>query len=138
MFKLLNNEKFSIFFSSLMLIIFGASYYIDAFYPNDTYWFQRSGALIVLAAVQLQYSKISSLWEKAGHYMAIPSSELDPETPEHVKRIGGMTSIEKTTLDLSVQNHEMITNKSYKDTIAVLMIILGTVVWAYGDIPFRT
>ena len=137
MFKLLKNEKYLIFFSSLMVTIFGVSFYIDVFYINEIFWFQRSGALIVLAGVGLQYSKITSLWKKAGFFMVIPSSELDPDSPEYNKKIGGMSAIEKKTLDMSECNNELITKKSIKDTIAVAMILIGTLVWAYGDIPFN-
>ena len=137
MFKFIKSVKVSNLFSIFMVVIFVASCCVDIFFPNEIYWFQRSGALIVLAGVGLQYSKLVSLWKKSGYRNTIADSDLDPETPEHVKKIGGTGAVEKAAFDLSVRNHDMITSKSLNDKIAFVMMVLGTLVWAYGDILFH-
>jgi len=138
MLELLKNERFSVFFTGIMLIICGVSFYWDAMRSNEIYWFQRSGALIVLAGVALQYSKITSLWKNATHPPRLANSDIDPMIPESARLVEGMNPVVKNTRDLALQTHEIIAGKSYKDSIAVLFIIVGTVIWAYGDIPFKS
>ncbi len=41
------------------------------------------------------------------------------------------------TRAFALRIHETVTSKSTKEITAVVFIILGTVIWGYGDYPFK-
>lgn len=134
---ILKNERFSVAFTSLMVLLSGVSLYVDFASPNDMYWFQRSGALIVLAGVNLQYAKLITLWKKAlEREMAIEPVESKIASGNGISMLT-MAKESEQTRAFAIQIYDVVTEKSMKDVIAVLLIVFGTVMWAYGDSPFR-
>ena len=137
MFEIFKNEKFSITFSFVILAASIASIIFDFLTPNDFYWFQRSGALIVLAGVELQYSNLMSVWKKA--------VEREKNIESVVSRIASAKGIgmkelaeeSEKTRAFALRIHETVTSKSTKEVFAVAFIIAGTVIWGYGDLPFK-
>lgn len=133
----LKDEKFSVFFTCLMLAIALLALYVDFTSPNDKHWFQRSGALIALAGVELQYARLVSTWQKAWQReMAIEPVESRLASGQGVSMLA-MAKESVQTRDFAIRIHNIITEKSRKDVVAVALIVAGTIVWAYGDIPFR-
>ncbi len=133
----IKNERFCIFFTVLMLVLAGASWYADSSVKNDFYWFQRSGALIVLAGANLQYSKLVNLWEKAfQREMALEPVSSKIASGQGISMLS-MANESVQTRDFAIRIHDIVTEKSMKDVWAVIFIIAGTVIWGYGDIPFR-
>ncbi|MCZ8133522.1 MAG: hypothetical protein O9248_00605 [Rhodobacteraceae bacterium] len=131
------SERFSALFASLMVVLTVVGLCIDWAYKDGFYWFQRAGALLVLAGVELQYAKLTSLWR----------SELDkelavPSVHERIKSGQGISMLQEAenserTRGLALRLHRLVTEKSGKDVLAVVFIIAGTIIWAFGDLPFR-
>lgn len=133
----LKNNKFPIFFTAAMLALSAASLWLDIAHRNEVFWFQRSGALLVLAGANLQYAKIVDLWRSALDVQArIPTAE---EKIANGQGIGMRAAAEESseTRDLAIRIHNMVTEKSGKDIVAVIFIVAGTVIWGYGDLPFK-
>jgi hypothetical protein len=138
LFELLKNERFSIVFSATIIVVSAGSLLYDFFVLNEMYWFQRSGALLVLAGVELQYSKITALWKKAvERERAIEPVESRIESGKGIK-MSELAEESERTRAFALRIHDTLTGKSAKEIVAVVFIITGTIVWAYGDIPFRT
>lgn len=121
-----------------MVFFTGISLYVDWMYKNDFYWFQRAGALLVLTGIELQYAKLTSLWK----------NELEKELAaislvhERIKSGQGISMLQEAasseqTRGLAIRLHCLVTEKSSKDVWAVMFIITGTMIWAFGDLPFR-
>lgn len=133
----LKNERFSVVFTSLMVLLSAVSLYVDFVSPNDTYWFQRSGALIVLAGVNLQYAKLITLWKKAlEKEMTIEPVESRVASGQEIGMFQ-MAKESELTRAFSIRIHDIVTEKSMKDVIAVPLIVFGTAMWGYGDLPFK-
>ena len=135
--EIIKNNKFSILFNLLIILIAIASIIIDSCFYDGNHWFQRAGALIVLAGAGLQYSAILTNWEKA------KSREKEmlgfDEKVAEGKGIGMKEVYEDLakTRNFALEIHGLITEKSSKQTFAILFIVIGTVVWGYGDLPFK-
>jgi len=143
MLQILKKEKFSIFFTILMVVISIVSFVLDIISTEAIFWFQRSGALIVLAGVELQYSRLNSEHIPTTYY-GIPNSALDPEEQRFQRENYGISDIERISLDIAANSQEIATNtrnivtkKTLKDSIAIFLIVIGTGIWAYGDLPFK-
>jgi len=122
---------------AIISIYFDYQLYLDSIDNNESFWFQRSGALIVLAGVELQYSKLVNLWKKAfDQEMSLESVESKIGSGQGISMLE-MAKDSVKTRDFTIRIHTVITEKSKKDTIAVLLMVIGTVVWAYGDLPFK-
>ena len=133
----LKTERFSVVFTGLMVVLSAISLYVDLSAPNDAYWFQRSGALIVLAGANLQYAKLVGLWKKAfEREMALEPVESRIASGKGLG-ILEMAKDSVQTRDFSIRIYETVTEKSMKDVIAVFFIVFATVIWGYGDIPFK-
>lgn len=133
----LKNERFSVIYTSLMVFLSGASLYVDFAAPNDVYWFQRSGALIVLAGVNLQYAKLVALWKKAlERETAVEPVESRVASGQGISLLQTAKESE-TTRAFAIRIHDIVTEKSAKDGIAVFLIVFGTAMWGYGDLPFK-
>ena len=131
------NERFSVFFASFMVLLAGIGLYLDWTLKDGFYWFQRTGALLVLAGVELQYAKLTSMWR----------SELDrelsvPTVQERISSGQGVSMLQEAknseaTRGLAIRLHRLVTEKSAKDVWAVAFVIGGTIIWGFGDLPFR-
>lgn len=138
MFKeLLKSRRFSLFFLVTVLVLAIASLVGDFLLQDTDYWFQRSGALIVLAGVELQYAKLVDLWNRALQ----AEMNLEPVDSRIASGKGisllGTAKESETTRNLAIRIHSLVTEKSPKDVLAVACIIIGTIIWAYGDLPFK-
>ena len=123
MFEILKNERFSIVFSSLIIAVSGVSLLFDFMCQNEMFWFQRSGALIVLAGVELQYSKVISLWQTAvNREKEIESVETKIESGKGINMKELAEESEKTRA-FSLRIHDAVTKKSSKESIAVILLI---------------
>lgn len=135
--ELLKSRKFSLFFLATVFVLTLASLIGDFLLPEKHYWFQRSGALIVLAGVELQYAKLVDLWNRALEgEMTVEPVESRIASGQGVSLLSTARESE-TTRKLAVRLHTLVTEKSPKDILAVACIIVGTIVWAYGDLPFK-
>jgi hypothetical protein len=136
-FDILKNERFSVVFPSLMLFLSGVSLYVDFSASNDVYWFQRSGALIVLAGLSLQYAKLVALWKKAlERETAVEPVESRVTSGQGIGLIQTAKESE-ATLAFAIRIHDIVTEKSAKDVIAIFHIVVGTTMWGYSDLPFK-
>jgi hypothetical protein len=134
---IIKNSKFSILFSLLVMLIAIASIVVDLCFYDGNHWFQRAGALIVLAGAALQYSAILTTWANA------KSREKDmlgfDEKIAGGKGIGVKEVYEDLaeTRKFALEIHGLITEKSSKQTFALLFIVVGTIFWGHGDLPFK-
>jgi len=94
---------------TIVIISLVASYHS---YLGKHDWLQRSGSLIVVIAVIMEYMHLK-IFDKAGTQSSVLNSSL------------------------SFKGSKLITNM-YNSVWKVnyILLILGTVVWGYGDIPF--
>lgn len=135
--EILVKNRFTIFFTLVMVSIAGVSFIADLFFYDECNWFQRAGALIVLAGAGLQYSSISNNWKKASHReQKMLNLQNKISVGKGISLSDLYDKLEKTR-NFSVEIHEIITEKSFKQVIAIILIVTGTVIWAYGDIPFK-
>jgi hypothetical protein len=137
MFNIIKNEKFSIIFTTCMILAGIISFTIDLLLKNELYWFQRSGALLVLAGVELQYSRLTMLWQSAVNR----EREIEPVQSriDSGKGIGMKELAEESekTRAFALRIFDAVTTKSKKEIIAISLIISGTFIWGYGDLPFK-
>ena len=131
------SERFSVSFAAFMVVLTGVGLYIDWIYKDGFYWFQRAGALLVLAGVELQYAKLTSLWKsELDNELAVPSVQERIRSGQGISTLQEAAASERTR-GLAIRLHRLVTEKSGKDVWAVVFIIVGTIVWAFGDLPFR-
>jgi hypothetical protein len=129
--------RFSGFFALFMVALALGGLYLDWSLKDDFYWFQRSGALLVLAGVELQYAKLKSMWKEGlEEALAIPSVAQRIASGQGVS-LRQEAETADATRRLLVRLHMLVTEKSLKDVLAVVFLIVGTVVWGFGDLPFR-
>lgn len=107
-------NKYKNHYIDIFLLIVSAFWVILAFvYPlhnDEALWFSRSGGVMVLLAVIIEYKSITT----------------------HNKYIS--TTIQAaivTRLPLTIHKTKI---QSYIDIIAHIYVILGTLIWAYGDL----
>jgi hypothetical protein len=137
-FYLPQSERFSVVFVILVACLALASLIAD-WVTHDTYYmFQRSGALLVLGGVELQYAKLTSTWKKQldAEISKQPSVEQRISSGQGISMRDEAKSAERVR-NLAVLLYELVAKKNAKDVWAVVCIIVGTIIWAYGDIPFR-
>ncbi|MBE4008478.1 hypothetical protein HJ134_23035 [Vibrio parahaemolyticus] len=124
---------FCILFSVVIAVV---SFVVDYKFDCETYWFTRSGALIALSGALLEYSKLMKLWA---------SSKQNEQSLESVSTrikkgsgVGLKEVAEESvqTRDFAIRIYNVLTNKDKVDVYALIMAISGTLIWAYGDIPF--
>lgn len=137
MLNIIKNEKFSIIFTMSMILAGIISFIVDLSFENELYWFQRSGALLVLAGVELQYSRLTMLWQSAVNR----EREIEPVQSriDSGKGIGMKELAEESekTRAFALRIFDVVTTKSKKEIIAISLIIIGTFIWGYGDLPFK-
>jgi hypothetical protein len=137
MLNIIKNEKFSIIFTTSMILAGIISFTVDHLFKNELYWFQRSGALLVLAGVELQYSRLTMLWQSAVNR----EREIEPVQSriDSGKGIGMKELAEESekTRAFALRIFDTVTTKSKKEIIAISLIIIGTFIWGYGDLPFK-
>ena len=85
---------------------------LDLIVPSDFYWFNRAGSLMVLFAVILEFRQ---------EYFAQPT-----RSKGYMEQ--GVGLLIPTELSRFRKNLRW---------TAVTLAILGTVIWGYGDVPFR-
>ncbi len=130
------NNRFSIVFTLIIIAIAIVSFIADFFFYDGSNWFQRAGALVVLAGAELQYSSIAKNWQKAKNR---EKEMLNLEDKISEGKGISMTDIYADlakTRNFSVEIHEIITEKSLKQVIAIILIVSGTLIWGYGDMFF--
>ena len=79
---------------------------------NEYYWFQRSGSLMVLFGVMLDFYQ---------------NQHTELEQSSSVT-IGGQAAITGTTLSKT---------RKYIQVFSIGLAIVGTFIWGYGDVPFK-
>jgi len=102
-----------ILFTLLAVIPVCVSLYIDInTIENEYYWFQRSGSIMVLFAVALDF-------EQSKYTKTKESSSLMIEGKPAI--IGQVLSITRV----------------YIQRFSIVLIVLGTAIWGYGDLLFK-
>lgn len=86
---------------------------ILSFYASDGHWFQRSGSLIVLFSVMLEFRQLRIM------------DRLRLHAP-HIG-VGGVSFPTNNIPGQRLMLHRA----------AVSAIVAGTLIWGYGDIPFE-
>lgn len=99
----------AIIFSIFLLSIFGV---LPSIYFNDWSWFSRSGALLVCFGVYIAWLDYKGMIEN--DILKLRSS-LDTQIAEIFDEFNAK-------------------NKSYFNRIEFLVVILGTLIWGYGDL----
>ncbi|WP_057972903.1 hypothetical protein [Lysobacter antibioticus] len=131
------SERFSAFFAIFMVMLSLVGLWLDITLKDGFYWFQRTGALLVLAGVELQYAKLTSLWKnELGDELNAPTVRERLSSGQGISMLQEAQAAEATR-GLAVRLHRIVTDKSMKDVAAVISLIIGTIIWAFGDLPFR-
>lgn len=124
---------FCVIFSLVISIL---SFYLDFNYKCETYWFPRAGALLALSGAILEFSKLMKLWGLS------KQTEQSIESVEsRIDRGAGIGMRELATESVHTRNftiriYNVLTQKDITDKYAFILVVAGTVIWAYGDIPF--
>lgn len=130
-------EKFPVYFTVVVVALSVAGLTLDIWLRDQNFWFQRSGALLTLAGIQLQYAKIASLWRLQ------LKNELGQETVAHKLASGKGVGLKETaeneerTRRLAQRLYGIVTGRDSRDVWAVALIIVGTIVWGFCDLPFK-
>ena len=102
-----------ILFTLLAVVPVIYSFYIDInTVQNEYYWFQRSGSIMVLFAVALDF-------EQSKYTKTQSSSSLMVEGKPAI--VGQVLS----------------TTRIYIQRFSIVLIVLGTAIWGYGDLLFK-
>lgn len=117
------------------LVITGISFWFDWTSPGQTYWFPRAGALLVLAGAVGEYQKLMKTWAASKQ-----TEQSVPSVKEKIA-IGGIGMKELAeesyqTREFAIRIYDVLTRKDHLDVYSFILILLGTVIWAYGDVPF--
>jgi len=86
---------------------------IQLFFDEPVYWFQRSGCIMVLSAVCLEFRQL-----------------LVPVEQDELKSLGG--------LHLGYVMSKQKDGQKTFQIIALFLSIFGTGIWGYGDLFFKT
>lgn len=106
------NYKVDILLIFLATFPTSASLAFDYLFLNEYYWFQRSGSLMVLFGVILDF-----------HQNKFPETKLS----SNVFMEGQPAVVGQTLPKL----------RKYLQTFSIALAVLGTFIWGYGDIPFK-
>ncbi len=104
-----------IFIGSITLLVVFFS--IDMIYAdgnNDTYWFQRSGSVVVVLAAWLEYRQIKPFFDVL---------KLKDKAANAGNKYFGLWAED--------------TVRNFFSGIALFLAIAGTIVWGYGDLLFK-
>ncbi|SDK68621.1 hypothetical protein [Microbulbifer yueqingensis] len=137
MFDFLKSGRFSAVFAGVIVAISALSLIVDLMGSAGIYWFQRSGALIVLAGVELQYAKLTSLWQRAVGDDTREKTSRDGELQGRAVDIKGVKANSEELRAFALRLHGGNRQNSATENVAFVFIILGTLIWGYGDVPFR-
>ena len=102
-----------------------------------TNWFQRSGAFLILAGIQLQFSRLQQTWSRALQRERKLPSVAERMEQGHLVSLIDSAEQAVATRNFAVELHGLLTTRSPKDTWSLVLILVGTAVSSYGDIPFR-
>lgn len=121
----------------ILILLSLGSLFLDLFAFAPTNWFQRSGALLILAGIQLQFSKLVGTW-RAAIAKEEPALTVDERLARGMKvSMHGEADQSARTRNFALELHRLLTARSKEDIGALALILIGTVVSSYGDIPFR-
>jgi hypothetical protein len=110
-------SKLQIIFCFILSVLFVAVFFLlDYMVPNDFYWFQRSGAVLCILAISAEFS-LNKLDRTASINSLNDALDFNNSLKTGV--------IKDTKFDKRVR----------RTTHAC--VAAGTLIWAYGDIPFR-
>ena len=130
-------EKFPAKFTALMIVFSVAALVADILLKDGTYWFQRSGALLTLAGIELQYAKLLSVWRlQLTPVLTRESVQARIASGKGVSSLDTAREAEEAK-NLAQSLYNIVTGKSANDTWAVSLIIAGTIIWAFADLPFK-
>lgn len=126
----------AIIFVIIAVLITAISFYVDFVFKCDINWFSRSGALLALSGASLEYGKLLKLWESAKHNEQ--SLESVKSRIERKAGVGLKETAEESvqTRDFAIRIYDVLTQKDKLDILAFILVVAGTLIWAYGDIPF--
>jgi hypothetical protein len=130
-------EKFPVQFTILMIVLSIAALIADFVLKDNTYWFQRSGAFLTLAGVELQYAKLLSIWR-----MQLTPVLSRDSVQARIASGKGVSLLETAQESEEAKNlaqslYNIVTGKNVSDIWAVSLIIAGTIIWAFADLPFK-
>ena len=100
-----------ILFSFLAIFPVILSWYIDKYIPNEIYWFQRSGSLMVFFSIALEVEQSKYITRKE-------NTEFRIGTPIHIGK-------------------ELSEIRNYIKRFSIVLILIGTIIWGYGDLLFK-
>lgn len=95
----------------LVSIAFSALSYVYSYYQNDPLWFSRSGSVVVILSVWVQFRNFSI------------QQSLNSAAQISLGYVGG-----------SQLCWEMPLNRKNIDRVTVVVIVSGTLIWGYGDL----
>lgn len=111
------DEQWKILTSSIIIIVsFGV---LPSYWVNDWEWFSRGGALLVVYGIYI-------IWRDIKGKIHSDLDLLDSAASEK----SGEKSAEFTDLVKEIQKK----NKRLYATIELLILVAGTIIWAYGDL----
>jgi len=128
------SEKYKLKWSLLVLAIVCAiiSFYLDCQSLKETTWFSRSGSLVVLAAAFVEFRLSKFLYD-----------DVFNSLKKTARKQAGMPAISDSKLIQGVSESNLIEKPTMPESRKCLinythtLIIFGTLIWAYGDIPFK-
>ncbi len=109
----IKNYKIDLLLIVLATIPVVLSLIYDINYVNDKYYFQRSGSLMVMFSVILEFIQLK--------YQVIKSTDQ-----AQVKIEGDMWGF--------LYGKDLPIERTYFQTIAFVLMVLGTLIWGYGDL----
>ncbi len=111
----IKNYKIDLIFIGLATIPIMLSLTYDIYCVNNNHYFQRSGSLMVIFSVILEFIQLK--------YQVIKSSDQ-----LQLKREGKIWDV--------LYGKDLPIERIHFQKIAFALMILGTLIWGYGDLPF--
>ena len=105
--------RIDILFTLLAILPVIFSFYIDMnTAENGYYWFQRSGSIMVLFAVALDFEQSKYIKRQSSNSVFI----------------GNQPTITGRILSIT---------RTYIQRFSIVLIVIGTAIWGYGDLLFK-
>jgi len=120
--------KFEWLLLTLGIIFSAVSLYIDIQSVSETTWFARSGSIVVLLAVVVEYRLSSYLYD-----------DIDTAAKKTARKKAVMPSFSDNSLTDGLVKANFTSkpkppkSRSILAFVSHFLVILGTVIWGYGD-----
>lgn len=130
--------KLTLFNVGIVLAAFYSAKYIPVAWDDPKVWFQRSGALVTLATIWVEVKLLNKISEREvfNEVFALKVSLSNHIQNFHVSMIGENEFRKANQGDVKHIKAQTKNRANFFNIVIFLNMLVGTLIWAYGDIIF--